>query len=208
MSPRPAIPNAAITYNLGNGSITADQRSIVDAGFLELVRLGDPPRLRPRCARLARAWSISVIGRQTIRAAPGSTATAPMRTGSEDGYGDCFEPDSTSCSPTGAPWPPTDSGSGHLWPVLSGERGEYDVAAGHPSAASTLLGAMRRMTSGGYLEPEQAWEDPALAASPYGIDPATASIGFAPGQPGRLGQPAHLGPGPVRAPGAGARLRA
>jgi glucoamylase len=33
-------PNAAITYGLGNGSITADQRSIVDAGFLELVRLG------------------------------------------------------------------------------------------------------------------------------------------------------------------------
>ena len=27
-------PNAAISYGLGNGSITADQRSIVDAGFL------------------------------------------------------------------------------------------------------------------------------------------------------------------------------
>ncbi len=36
-------PNAAISYNLGNGSITADQRSIVDAGFLELVRLGILP---------------------------------------------------------------------------------------------------------------------------------------------------------------------
>jgi glucoamylase len=32
------------------------------------------------------------------------------------------------------------------------------------------------------LVPEQAWEDPALAASPYGSDPATASIGFATGK--------------------------
>jgi glucoamylase len=30
--------------------------------------------------------------------------------------------------------------------------------------------------------PEQAWEDPDLAASPYGSDPATASIGFTDGQ--------------------------
>ena len=40
-------PNAAITYNLGNGSITADQRSVVDAGFLELVRLGILPASIP-----------------------------------------------------------------------------------------------------------------------------------------------------------------
>ena len=33
-------PNAAISYGLGNGSINADQRSVIDAGFLELVRLG------------------------------------------------------------------------------------------------------------------------------------------------------------------------
>ena len=31
------------------------------------------------------------------------------------------------------------------------------------------------------LEPEQAWEDPDLAASPYGTDPTTASIGFTDG---------------------------
>ena len=30
--------------------------------------------------------------------------------------------------------------------------------------------------------PEQAWEDPDLAASPYGSDPATASIGFTDGK--------------------------
>src|SRR6202048_1072261 len=33
-------PNAAISYNVGNGGPTLDQRSVIDAGFLELVRLG------------------------------------------------------------------------------------------------------------------------------------------------------------------------
>ena len=33
-------PNAAIAYNVGNGAPDADQRQVVDAGFLELVRLG------------------------------------------------------------------------------------------------------------------------------------------------------------------------
>ena len=32
------------------------------------------------------------------------------------------------------------------------------------------------------LVPEQAWEDPDLAASPYGSDPTTASIGFTDGK--------------------------
>ena len=36
-------PNAAITYNVGNGGPTLDQRAVIDAGFLELVRLGELP---------------------------------------------------------------------------------------------------------------------------------------------------------------------
>src|SRR5204862_1889746 len=34
-------PNAAISYNVGNGGPTLDQRSVMDAGFLELARLGE-----------------------------------------------------------------------------------------------------------------------------------------------------------------------
>ena len=61
--------------------------------------------------------------------------------------------------------------------AVSSERGEYEVAAGSiPTAASaTLLTSMRKMTSGQGLEPEQVWEDPDLAASPYGTDPATVA---------------------------------
>jgi glucoamylase len=80
-------------------------------------------------------------------------------------------------------------GTGHLWPVLSGERGEYDVADRQSASAVTLLTAMRDMTSGQGLEPEQVWEDAALAASPYGTDPTTASIGFQPGQPAGSASP-------------------
>jgi glucoamylase len=34
-------PNAAISYNLGNGGPDLDQRAVVDGGFQELVRLGE-----------------------------------------------------------------------------------------------------------------------------------------------------------------------
>ena len=48
---------------------------------------------------------------------------------------------------------------------------------------------MQDMTSGLGMVPEQAWEDPAVAASPYGSDPATASIGFANGKPAGSASP-------------------
>ena len=82
----------------------------------------------------------------------------------------------------GEPWPTTDVGTGHLWPVLSGERGESAIAEGDPSEASAMLSFMINSASGEGLVPEQVWEDPDLAASPYGSDPTTASIGFTDGQ--------------------------
>ena len=48
---------------------------------------------------------------------------------------------------------------------------------------------MQDMTSGLGMVPEQAWEDPAVAASPFGSDPATASIGFANGKPAGSASP-------------------
>jgi glucoamylase len=102
--------------------------------------------------------------------------------GSADGYGDCYQPSQTRCTTPGAPWPPTDIGTGHLWPNLSGERAESDLAEGQTGGAASLLQAMMNFSSGVGLVPEQAWEDPDLAASPFGSDPATASIGFTDGK--------------------------
>jgi glucoamylase len=174
-------PNAAISYSLGNGGPTVDQRSVIDGGFQELTRLGELPISDPDIQA-----SLNVLDKQISVQTPSGTGYYRYGTsatqGSADGYGDCFQPSQTSCTTPGAPWPPTDTGTGHLWPNLSGERAESDLAEGHTTSATDLLQAMFNFSSGVGLVPEQAWEDPDLAASPYGSDPATASIGFTDGK--------------------------
>ena len=174
-------PNAAITYGLGNGGPTLDQRAVLDGGFQELVRLGELPVSDPDVQA-----SLGVWDKQIAVSTPSGTGYYrygnSAAQGSADGYGDCYQPSQTSCSTVGAPWAPTGIGTGHLWPVLSGERAESDVAEGNMSGAASLLSAMENFSSGVGLVPEQAWEDPDLPASPYGTDPTTASIGFTDGK--------------------------
>ncbi len=180
-------PNAAITYSLGNGSATVDQRSVIDAGFLELVRLGILPASDPDVQA-----SVAIVDNtieENTPSGPGFYRYGVTPSESYDGYGDCYQPSASSCSIPGAPWPTTDTGTGHLWPVLSGEHGEFDVADGDSADATALLTAMRNMTSGQGLEPEQVWEDPDLPASPFGTDPTTASIGFQDGKPAGSASP-------------------
>jgi glucoamylase len=186
-------PNADVTYTLNNGNMTSvDQRSVIDAGFLDLVRLGVLPASDPDVQNSLKVVD-DTIERQT-NSGPGFYRYGYSSTESTDGYGDCFVPPSplpnpTGCPVTGAPWPPTDTGTGHLWPVLSGERGEYEIAAGDFGFAGRLLTSMRNMTSGQGLEPEQVWEDPDVPASPFGSNPATASIGFINGKPAGSASP-------------------
>jgi glucoamylase len=174
-SPRPYFirlsktgdPNAAITYNLGNGGPTLDQREVIDAGFLELTRLGlfraDDPDV---------AASLPVVD-ATIRS---QTASGPgWHRYNGDGYGDG--------NADGHPWAPTGRGNGHLWPVLNGERAEHQLAVGDRAAALSLAETMTRFAGGGGLIPEQDWENPDLPPSPFGTPPEVASIGFANGQP-------------------------
>ncbi|MFG1943842.1 glucodextranase DOMON-like domain-containing protein [Nonomuraea sp. NPDC048826] len=180
-------PDAADPYNLGNGGPTEDQRRVVDAGFLELTRLGILPPGDPD-VRAGLKVVDQVIRRSTPNG-PGWYRYGSDTEGTEDGYGDCYEPDPTSCAPTGSPWPTTNTGSGHLWPVLSGERAEHALQTGDLATARSLLDAMHAMASGTGLVPEQTWENPALPAAPYGSDPATASIGFVPGGPAGSASP-------------------
>jgi glucoamylase len=191
---RTGDPNAASSYNLGNGSISDDQRRIVDQGFLELVRLGVLPANDPDVQASLKVIDSTI--EVTTPSGPGFYRYGTDLPGSEDGYGDCHVADATNCTIEGKPWPTFDPGanagnvgSGHLWPVLGGERGEYDVAAGDRGRASTFLTAMRNMTSGQGLEPEQAWEDDNVPASPFGSDPTTASIGFVNGKPAGSASP-------------------
>src|SRR5829696_5058963 len=130
-------PDEAASYNLGNGGPDADQRSVIDAGFLELTRLGILPAGDPDVLASLPVVD-SVIKRETA-SGPGWYRYGTATPGTEDGYGDCYQPDPTNCSPTGRPWPTGNSGSGHLWPVLSGERAEHYLETGEPETAAELL---------------------------------------------------------------------
>lgn len=66
-----------------------------------------------------------------------------------DGYGEHKD---------GSPFDGT--GIGRLWPLLAGERAHYELAAGHPQAAESLLSMMEQCTAGhGRLLPEQVWDE-------------------------------------------------
>jgi glucan 1,4-alpha-glucosidase len=160
-------PNAAISYGLGNGGPTLDQRNVIDAGFLELVRLGELPANDPDVV------ATLPIVESTIQS---STPSGPgWHRYNGDGYGDG--------AADGHPWAPSGKGTGHVWPALSAERGEQDLASGDASTAASLLLGMSQFASGVGLIPEQDWESPDLAASPFGTDPTIASIGFRDGGP-------------------------
>ena len=155
-------PNAAIFYGLGNGGPTLDQRAVIDAGFLELSRLGELAASDPAIQE-----SLPVVD-ATIETATPSGPGWHRYNG--DGYGDG--------SSDGHPWAPSGQGNGHLWPVLSAERGENGLQTGDTAAAVALLDSMNSFASGVGLIPEQDWEVAGLAASPFGTDPTVASIGF------------------------------
>ncbi|MEU8354835.1 glucodextranase DOMON-like domain-containing protein [Nonomuraea sp. NPDC048882] len=184
---RTGDPDAAAPYNLGNGGPTEDQRRVVDAGFLELTRLGILPPGDPDV--LASLPVVDRVIRRDTARGPGWYRYGSDTPGTEDGYGDCHEPDPTSCTPSGKPWPTGNAGSGHVWPVLAGERAEQALQTRDQGTASALLSAMRAMSSGTGLIPEQAWENQDLPASPYGSDPAVASIGFRDGGPAGSASP-------------------
>jgi glucoamylase len=168
-------PDAAISYGLGNGGATVDQRNVVDLGFLEYVRLGELSATDPVLKN-----SLAVADANLQK----QTASGPgwLRYNG-DGYGDCYVPaGTTSCTVTGAPWTFNFAGTGHPWPVLGVERAQQHLAQGDQSAAGKLLIAINAMNSGPGLVPEQVWDYPDVPASAYGSDPATASIGFTSGR--------------------------
>jgi len=64
-----------------------------------------------------------------------------------DGYGEHED---------GSPFDGT--GIGRPWPLLAGERGHYEIAAGRHDVAEALLGVMEACAEGGRLIPEQVWD--------------------------------------------------
>ena len=113
-------------------------RDVVDAGFLQLVRYGifapDDPLI---------VDSLQVVD-ETLKV---DTPNGPCwHRYNHDGYGQ---------RPDGGPllkW-----GIGRAWPLLTGERGHYELAAGHD--VRPFLSAMERFSNGTGLLPEQVWDE-------------------------------------------------
>jgi glucoamylase len=114
-------------------------KEVVDAGFLELVRHGirraDDPII---------VDSLKVVD-AVLKV---DTPFGPCwRRYNHDGYGQRAD---------GGPfvvW-----GQGRAWPLLTGERGHYELAAGHDAKSFTR--AMESFASSTGLLPEQAWDAP------------------------------------------------
>lgn len=52
------------------------------------------------------------------------------------------------------------TGVGRVWPLLTGERAHYELAAGNEAGARELLAALEGFANDGHLIPEQVWDAP------------------------------------------------
>ena len=87
---------------------------------------------RPTTPTCRTRWpsSTHVIRRDTDSGA-GFYRYGTATPGTEDGYGDCYEPRRHELHAHGKPWPhQANNGSGHLWPVLTAERAEQQLQTG------------------------------------------------------------------------------
>jgi glucoamylase len=161
-------PNAGTTYSTGDGGPSAaDQRTVVDPSFLDLVRLGVLPADDPDIINSEKVVD-DQLGVQTARGFFWHRA-------SFDGYGEFRD---------GRGWDfgqPPDSRTtiGRAWPLLNGERGETQIAQGDAAGAATQLDAMTNAAGPGDMLPEQVWDQNPPAGQP-GFEPGTPTFSATP----------------------------
>jgi len=113
-------------------------RDVVDGGFLQLVRYGILAANDPLVVD-----SLRVIDKILKVDTPNGPCWHRYN---HDGYGQ---------RPDGGPF--VKWGRGRVWPLLTGERGHYELAAGRD--ALPYLNAMERFSNGTGLLPEQVWDE-------------------------------------------------
>lgn len=122
-------PDAGEKIELNNGAGFFDEREIVDAGFLELVRLGIKPADDPIIQN-----SVKVID-DVIR------VKTPNGDGfyryNHDGYGEMEDGRRWN-------WDGKYTGKGRLWALLSGERGQYELAFANAVERKNLNDSIRQ----------------------------------------------------------------
>ena len=176
-------PNDSETLGFDEGDFFA--HDIVDFGFLDLVRLGvvapDDPKVSASLSPSASASDGNSTVQVTIN---GDTY---FHRYNHDNYG---ESDS-DC--TGWRLPPHGPDHyGRLWPVLSGERGEYEIANGR--SADVYLQSIADAANDGYFVPEQIWDRPDIPCFTAGRPTGSAApLNWAEGQYLRLAQSIDAG---------------
>jgi glucoamylase len=131
------------TLTIGNiepgQKATFPAKEIVDGGFLELVRYG---------VRSASDPTVLDSLRVVDKVLKVDTPLGPCwHRYNHDGYGQRED---------GGPY--YGWGKGRAWPLLTGERAHYEIAAGRDPKHYIL--AMERFASSGGLLPEQVWDEP------------------------------------------------
>jgi glucoamylase len=113
--------------------------AIVSPDALALVRFGLREAHDPRIVA-----TVAVVDHVLKRELPAGPCWYRYN---EDGYGEHAD---------GSPFDGT--GIGRLWPLMTGERAHYELAAGRRAEAQKLLATMEGLTSDGFLIPEQVWD--------------------------------------------------
>jgi glucoamylase len=136
-------PNAGDRIELNNNAGIADEREIADPSFLELVRLGVKS---PRDPLIEKSLKV-VDDLLRVHTPHGEAWYRYVR----DGYGEMED---------GRPWnwDGKYTGKGHLWVLLTGERGQYEIARGEFEKARGRLDTMLGFANEGLMLPEQVWD--------------------------------------------------
>ncbi|HVE56473.1 MAG TPA: glycoside hydrolase family 15 protein, partial [Pyrinomonadaceae bacterium] len=154
-------PDALEKTELNNGGGTFIENEIVDAGFLELVRLGIKSPDDPLIAK-----SLKVVDEQIKVNTPNGEGFYRYN---HDGYGEMDDGRRWN-------WDGKYTGKGRLWALLSGERGQFEIAdcglriadlkiqdstlktQSCLSKAKIRLDAMLGFANEGLMIPEQVWD--------------------------------------------------
>ncbi|MDQ1707950.1 MAG: glucoamylase [Pyrinomonadaceae bacterium] len=150
-------PNDGAHVAINSGGGNYDERRIVDAGFLELVRLGIKPARDPLVVR-----SLGVVDSLLKVETPNGAGWYRYN---HDAYGETAD---------GSDYDGR-RGVGRLWTLLTGERGEYDVARGDLGAARKRLDALMSFANDGGMIPEQVWDRRESVRSEFSFGEGTGS---------------------------------
>ncbi|MBV8205876.1 MAG: glucan 1,4-alpha-glucosidase [Acidobacteria bacterium] len=129
--------------NRAPGETSRLASDIVSPDFLALVRFGLRDAHDPRILNTLKV--VDALLKTELPQGPG------WHRYNGDGYGEHDD---------GSPFDGT--GIGRVWPLLTGERAHYEIAAGNYGEAMRLRGAFAAAAEGSGLLPEQVWDAPDL----------------------------------------------